>query len=293
MTKVLIVDGNNLMMRAVHATVGRAVMTADGVSTAALVVFVNSLSKFVCDERPDAVVVCWDSGGSDYRSRLYPAYKESRKTPAEDLETHKHSSAELIHEFLALAGIPQMQQKGVEADDLIAEYWRVHRRRGDQVVLLSNDKDFLQLLDDGTEQLRLSSGGAPTDRWTAARVRGELLCEPFQLPVAMSLAGDLSDDVPGVRGYGMKTAIKKLTKAGWNVEKIPDPRVQDALEQVTTSFALVDLIEPIDPPVSLSPVPPFRPTTVASAAGVALQEYLNRYKLELIRTRWLTASLWT
>lgn len=166
-----------------------------------------------------------------------------------------------------------------------------------KVVILSSDKDFLQLLDDGSstgravEQVRLSSGGADTDRWTAARVVEEYGCQPTDLALAMALAGDTSDNVPGVPRFGMKTAIKHLAKAGWDLDKIEHPAVREHWGQVQTSLALVDLRTP-PPGLDLPPLPPFETTGPTSVMYEDLLAFLARYRLDSVRTRLYAGDLW-
>ena len=105
--KTLAVDGNNLVMRAVKACEGRVALSSDGVFTAPVMVVVNMLSKYVREEAPDRVVVCWDGGRSEMRVALFPDYKAQRshKPPSSEFEDYKESSFALVREFLSLANI--------------------------------------------------------------------------------------------------------------------------------------------------------------------------------------------
>lgn len=285
----LIADGNNLVMRGIHAMARRG-LGADGVATGPLLVVINSLSRHIREERPDKVVVCWDNGPSAFRLALYPEYKAHRSTVDPAMDEAKRNTFGLVKEFLSLAGVHHLDRPGFEADDLIS-YYVSRREPGERVVILSSDKDFLQLLDDDVEQVRLSAGGAPTDRWTRQRVIEEYGTEPQHLALAMALAGDVSDGVPGVRGYGMKTAIKRLSQAGWSLEQIKHESVRDNWDQVQTSLRLVDLREP-HPDMVLPSLPPFEPTRPDSALFEALVAFLVRYELESVRGRVYAGGLW-
>lgn len=286
----LIVDGNNVVMRAIHA-MARSPLSADGVATGPLLVFINSISRHVREEQPDKVVVCWDSGPSEFRVALDPAYKAHRAQADPAFDEAKRTHFGLAKEFLALANIHQVERPGYEADDLIAWYWWATPRE-EKTVILSSDKDFLQLVDRSTEQVRLSAGGAPTDRWTLERVREEFGCEPDQLALAMALAGDASDGVPGVPRFGMKTAIKHLTKHEWDLDAaIEHPKVVEHRDQVEVALQLVDLRTP-RPELVLPTVPVFSPTISGSVLYEGMMEYLVRYRMDSIKARVHTNTLW-
>lgn len=285
---ILLVDANNLFMRAWFATQHEA-MTADGESTAAMVVFTNTLTRHIREELPDKVVVCWDGGGSDYRTRLLPSYKANRK------EKHEASRASrerrVIKEFLALANIFQVERPGVEADDLIAKYWQAAE---EDVLIVSEDKDFLQLAGHMptargryTCEILRSTG----ERWNAARVQEKTGAEPQHLPSVMALTGDTSDNVIGVPGIGPVRAVQLLEEAGWDLQAIEDPRVREMLPQVLTNRVLVNLRLPI-PGLQLPTPPYFAPTRSTSALYPELVTFLDRYQLKGLTARLLTATLW-
>lgn len=284
----LVVDGTNLLLRAVYATENRVRLSSHGVDTTALVVFVNMLSRLVRAERPDRLVICWDGGRSERRLALYPQYKASRKVLGEDFTSYRDTSASLLQEFLTLAAIPYITGPGIEADDLIAAFWHGHREDGEEVLIASADKDFLQLLDEGTTLLRPSAGNNVPERWNGNRVREEYGCEPADLPTVFALAGDQVDDIPGIPGYGVKTAVKRLKEADWNWEAIEDPRVRLRASQVTRNLALVDLRETESSYVA----PLFRPTDYGTPFWDMLLSFLDTYELAKIKKNLLFRTLW-
>lgn len=301
---VLLVDANNLTMRGIHA-MGRSGLSVDGVSTGPLLVVINALSRHVREERPDRVVMCWDSGASHFRKALYPDYKAQRTQSDPAVAEVKEGTFALVKEFLSLANVHQVERPGYEADDLIAWYAEWYHaayplpgapgpmERRESVVILSSDKDFLQLVSEGVEQVRFASHGAPTDRWDYDRVCAEFGCVPAHLPLAMALAGDKIDGVPGVPRYGMKTAVKHLKEAQWRLEAVRDarPAVAEHWEQVETSLALVDLRHPRHE-MNLRPAPRFRPTDPSSLLWDALLAFLSRYDLRSVRSRYYDGSIW-
>jgi DNA polymerase-1 len=286
--KVMILDGTNLLMRAVFASRGSA-MEAAGVSTGALVVFVNGLSRLVRDEEPDRLVVCWDSGRSRFRTALDPGYKANRKVPTPDFEDYRRASRGLVRQFLSLAGIHHVDRPDTEADDLVAAYWRVHRVLGDRVVIVSSDKDFLQLLEPGVEQVRLSSADTPTDRWDHDRVVAEYGCDPSRLPLVMALTGDASDAVPGVHGFGPKKAVKALALAEWELGRIPHESVVSQIDRVRLNLRLVDLRHPRE---QVGVAPEFAPTGFTDAIWPGLIDFVVHYQLASIEKRLYAGTLW-
>lgn len=282
----MLVDGNNLAMRSFHAAQGK--MSAAGENTGALQLFVNSLSMHVREERPDRLVICWDSGQSTMRLRIYPEYKAARRAKSLEYggsEPH-HELFVMIKRFLLLCGIAQWSREGVEADDLIAAGWRRHRT--DQVVILSSDKDLLQLLDANTTQIRFATTGA--DRWTRERFLAERGFRPEQLPLVMALEGDTSDGVPGMRGIGPKKALKMLVAANWDLDQAMRA-YPEHYAIVKTSQALVDLSWS---PVEVEDVPEFCPRNRTQFDGwSSLLAFCEHYQLRTIRQRLVGGDLWT
>jgi DNA polymerase-1 len=289
--KVLLVDGNNLLIRAMKAT-ERSDMSADGVPTGAIVVFINTLTRHVREEAPDQLVVAWDSReGSDYRLQIDPEYKGNRAQVDSEWEDQKDGAFYLAKTFLSLANVFMAAGRGVEADDVIAAYWRSHRDRHD-VVILSSDKDFMQLLTDGTEQVRLSAGGALTDRWNEQRVIDELGYKPEDIPSIMALTGDKGDNVPGITGIGPKTAVKILAAADWQLSCIEHPKVEGRMAEVERNLSLVDLREP-HAIWEVGPIPHFKPTLPGEALATSLMSFFETYRLANVKSQWLIGNLWS
>jgi 5'-3' exonuclease len=286
--KALLVDGNNILMRSIMAMTYSG-LSANDTPTGPLLSFINTLTKHVREEQPSHMVVCWDAKGHRWRTDVDEDYKANRGIPPE--EEFKRGSFALAKEFLALANIASVEVPEAEADDLIAAYWQ-GAARTDRITILSNDKDFLMLLADGhTEQVRVSSGGAPTDRWTAQRVLDDLGCTPTRLPLVMALTGDTSDNVIGIHGIGPKKAVKALTAANWDLSQITDVRIIAEIQRVYLNLDLVDLRKPRDW-ISVGEIPEFRPTTVASALHPLLVDFLLSYQMQGTLGRYNERNLW-
>lgn len=280
-------------MRAIHA-MARSGLSAGETPTGPLVAFIGTLGRHIREERPDKVVVCWDGGRSEARVALDPNYKGQRN-PAPEFEEYKDSAYGLMKRFLALANIHHVLHRGWEADDLIAYYWRRHRPLDDKVVILSSDKDFLQLLvPEQVEQVRLGSHDTPTDRWTYERVVEEMGCTPEALVDAMALAGDTSDNIPGIPRFGMKTAIKVLGKYEWRLDDAIhfDERLTEHRGRILLNRKLVDLRQQSLVGLDLPPAPPFEPTKPGDILFADLLSFLTRYKMERVKSALYMGTLW-
>lgn len=283
----LLVDGNNLVARADHAARGKQVAMSSGeVNTAALVIFANMLSKHVRQVRPDRMAVFWDAG-HDFRDEIYPEYKAARKKPAEDGTDAQHFT--LCKSFLTWAGIPHKAHTGYEADDLIA----MNARMGtdSRTVILSGDKDLLQLVDDsaGVTQIRI-----PDDReWTEQDVLDKFGVTPDRFAMYLALVGDPGDGVPGLKGVGPKKALKMLEGGVLGVWEALDEERSGVL---TTMLGLVNLRSTQYPEAVMLAnrmVPTFAPTTPESPGmWNGLVDFCLRYDLRTILERLQDGTMW-
>lgn len=308
-TRYLLIDGNNLLMRAIYAA-RYSGMSAGGINTGPLQVFINTLSKHIREEKPTHVGIAWDGGRSDFRTKIDPHYKENRKPgPIQEL---KEASFPLAKQFCSASNLYHVQLPGIEADDLIADWWReispetirsvVHRTTS--IVILSSDKDFLQLMGSNpnyaiTTQIRLSSADTPTDLWNEDRVRDELGCMPADLPKVMAFTGDLSDDVKGIHGIGPKKAVKLLTSHDWNfTDAVGSLSHEEDRERVTRNLRLVNLRE-ADWQVpgwkrelwAYEP-PRFAPTKPGDVLWEPLLRLCAEYELRTVKDRLTAGTLW-
>lgn len=290
----MLIDGNNMLMRAIFAAQRGSNMSADGVVTGPLVIFINSLSKHISMSQPERVAVAWDGGRSQERTKLSAEYKANRVGAPDGEDEMRQSTFQLAKQFLTLANIYHLQLHGREADDLIAAWW-AHENPGkvSMIEIVSSDKDFLQLV--GTnphgvpvEQTRLSSADVPTDRWHSGRVRKDLGCTPENWASVTALTGDKSDNVIGVRGIGPKKAVKLLEAHDWDLERAA-ATLPEHVEQIRINYQLVNLRQPA---LKLSPIPTFQPTRQGNTLYEDLLRFLDRYKLATIRDRLGAQRLW-
>lgn len=293
--RLLLVDGSNLLIRALMAT-ERSPMSHQGMDTGALLVFINTLSGHIREEKPTHVIVAWDGPGFRWRQGVDPEYKANRPAvvdgqEAQEFNDRKSDAFAMAQAFCATAGLMQIQRRGFEGDDIIAGYWQRYRHDA-QVVILSSDRDFMQLLTDGTEQVRLSSYGAPTDRWDEARTAEHFGCPVEWIPNVKALMGDSGDNVVGIRGIGPKKAVKILHTAQGALERIEDERVVDHMARVNMNLRLVDLRTPLDG-LMLPEPPPFDPTKLGSALQEELVQFLLSFDMKSVLSKVYAGSLWS
>jgi DNA polymerase-1 len=206
MATLLIVDGHAYAYRAFHAI--PELLSPDGTRVNAIFGFVKMLGKLRSALEPAAVVVVWDGGLSEKRTREHPLYKANRPPMPESLG----AQIEDIKCYLTAAGISSVCEVGVEADDYIGSLALKVVRPGWRVVIASSDKDFMQLVN---SQVGLVNPGDKTQSiWGDAQVVQKSGVAPSQIVDWLSLVGDTVDNIPGVPGIGPKTAASLLQKHG-------------------------------------------------------------------------------
>ncbi|HEY8487831.1 MAG TPA: DNA polymerase I [Thermaerobacter sp.] len=207
--KLILVDGHSLMYRAFFAL--PPLTTADGLPTNAVYGFLTMLLRLLEEERPRYVVVAFDRGLPAFRVERYAAYKGHRPETPDDLR----SQFPVVKEVLSALGIPMVEHDGFEADDLLGTLARRAREAGvGRVLLVTGDRDVLQLVGDGVEALLTRRGISDVHRYDAARIREEMGIDPAQYLDVKALMGDPSDNIPGVPGIGEKTALKLIQQLG-------------------------------------------------------------------------------
>jgi len=203
----LIVDGNSLIHRAFHAL---PLMDADGIYTNAIYGFLNMLLKVIREENVQYLAICFDEHGPTFRHTIYPEYKAGRSvTPPELIQ-----QLETIRTLLDEMGIRRFSLQGWEADDLLGTLSLRGAAAGVTPLLLTGDRDALQLVGSGTELMFTRKGISETIRFTPEKVYEEYGFMPGQVTDWKGLAGDSSDHIPGVPGVGDKTAVKLLQEYG-------------------------------------------------------------------------------
>ena len=236
--RLFLIDGYALIYRAFFAMLSRPLTTSRGENTSAAWGVANFLLRLVEKHRPEFVGWVHDAGTS-FRHERYPEYKATREKLDAELQQDFDRSVTRIESLLAAFRVPLVAVEGYEADDVIATLAARGTASGLEVVIVSGDKDFYQLIAPGVSLLNPGRGGPAAveeQLVTAANAHERLGVPPEQTVDYLALVGDSADNVPGVRGVGEKTAQKLLGQYGSldailaHAGEIEAKRVREALE---------------------------------------------------------------
>ncbi|NVL89641.1 MAG: DNA polymerase I [Desulfobacterales bacterium] len=236
---IYLIDGSSYIYRAYHAV--RHLSTSKGLPTNATFGFANMLLKLLSERKPEHIAIAFDAKGPTFRHEIYEAYKANRPPMPEDLA----EQIPYIKQVVEGMNISSLELAGYEADDIIGTLVRVAEKEGFRVVMVTGDKDFKQLV-----SRRASIWDPMKDRATDyAGFKKDLGLEPSQWVDVMALAGDTSDNVPGVPGIGEKTAVSLIKTFGSmegifkNLDKVTRKKLRENLadfrEQAMLSRRLV------------------------------------------------------
>ena len=199
------------------------------------------IMKLIDDSDAEYVAVVFDKGRKTFRNDIYPEYKANRDEPPEDLIPQ----FSIVHEAARALNIAEVGMVGYEADDLIATYTRLGREQGMNVIVVSSDKDLMQLVDDN-----VSMFDAMKNRTIGPKeVMDYFGVPPEKVVDVQSLAGDSTDNVPGVAGIGIKTAALLVNEYGdldsvlARAEEVKQPkRRQSLIEQADAARTARELV---------------------------------------------------
>lgn len=208
--KLMILDGNSVINRAFYGV--RPLTTRDGLYTNAIYGFLNILEKERSEEQPDALCVAFDLHAPTFRHLRYDGYKATRHPMPEELAMQMP----VMKQVLAAMSIPVYACEGWEADDVLGTVGRLCEEAGWDCVILTGDRDSLQLVDEhvSVRLVHTQGGQTRTERYTPDVFRAEYGLEPKRLIDLKALMGDSSDNIPGVAGVGPKTANDLLKRFG-------------------------------------------------------------------------------
>ena len=198
--EIYLIDGSSYIYRAYHAMGGLS--NSKGFPTGAVLGFTNMIVKTMKDKAPQRIAVVFDAKGPTFRHEMYSDYKANRPAMPEDLRLQVPK----IHEIVEAYRLPSLSVQGFEADDIIATLTRQAREKGWQVVIVSADKDMMQLVQEG-----ITMWDPQRDMvYDSEEVKKKFGVSPNQILDFMALMGDSSDNVPGVPGIGQKTAASLI-----------------------------------------------------------------------------------
>lgn len=201
-----LLDGYSVIYRAYFAFIRNPLRNPQGRNSSAVFGFFNSLLSLLKNRSPEYFAIVLDSRTPTFRHTLYPEYKANREKAPEDL----HAQVPVIEDIASALGIHHIRVDGVEADDIMATLSKLCKEEGRPCFLISGDKDLLQLVQDPVRILRPEKGDfVELDREQVYRIWS---IYPEQIVDYLALVGDASDNVPGARGIGEKTAVALLNR---------------------------------------------------------------------------------
>lgn len=233
MAKLWLIDGMSVVFRAYHAMLRSGLKSPGGMPSGAVFGFTNILTSLLEREDPEMLAVVFDRHEPTFRHEMYPEYKANRDEFPEELVPQ----LEKIKELLDLLSIPLTELAGYEADDLIGTLSREAEQKGHEVICVTSDKDFYQLVTEKTNLYKPSGKGGEFDVVDIEGVAKKFGVQPKQVIDVLALIGDSSDNIPGVKGIGEKTAIPLIQEYGnlenlyENLEKIEKKAVRSKLDK--------------------------------------------------------------
>jgi DNA polymerase-1 len=252
-----LIDGSGYLFRAYHA-LPPLTRKSDGLPTGAVSGYCNMLWKLIEDmndgDKPTHLAVVFDAGKHTFRNDIYPEYKANRPPPPEDLIPQ----FPLVRDATRAFGVACVELAGYEADDLIATYARLAREAGARCTIVSSDKDLMQLVVDGDVQL---FDGMKNKRIGSAEVMEKFGVPPSKVVEVQSLAGDSTDNVPGVPGIGIKTAAELINTYGdletllSRAGEIKQPKRREALQTNTEKARISHKLVKLDDHAAITEQP--------------------------------------
>lgn len=242
-----IIDGMAIAYRAHFALIREPLLTSDGRHVSAAYGFFNALFKILRDESPDYLAVAFDAREKTFRHEKFPEYKATR----EKMPMEMRPQISWIKDILRAMRIPMLEIPGYEADDLIGTLVRRAAKQGIKSYMVSGDKDFMQLISENIYLYTPATGKRPLTIYGEKEVEEKWGVDPAHIVDLLGLMGDSSDNIPGIRGIGEKTAVKLLMEFGSmqtlleHPEKIKNKRIRDKIieeaEQARLSRELVTI----------------------------------------------------
>ncbi len=252
--KQILIDGNSLVYRAFYA-LPTTLALSSGEVTNAVYGFTAMLIRLLIDEEPDVVSVAFDSRGPTFRHLQYEDYKAHRKPAPDEL----HAQFPLVKEVLSALAIPIFELKGYEGDDILATLAASGAAAGDDVIVVTGDRDAFQMIsDDNVRVMTTRKGITDIVIYDREKVIERYGVTPEQVPDFLALKGDPSDNIPGVPGVGDKTAAKLIQEYGTiealyeQVEDISRENLRESLvankeeAEISKKLAILDTKVPLD-----------------------------------------------
>ncbi len=229
--RLLLVDANSLANRAFYAL--PPLSTSSGVPTGAVYGFLTMLLRLADERKPEYIICAFDHPSPTFRHAKFKDYKGTRKPSPDEFKVQMP----VLKEALSVLDLAFLELPGFEADDIIGTLACKYSDEGFSVSILSGDRDILQLVGDNREAILFVRGITQTREYNRDAVKKHMGVWPEQIPDLKGLAGDQSDNIPGVKGIGEKTAVKLLEQYGSvenifaNIDKVSPNRAQKLLRE--------------------------------------------------------------
>ncbi|WP_408606275.1 DNA polymerase I [Corynebacterium riegelii] len=255
MRRLLLIDGHSMAFRAFYALPVENFSTTGGQHTNAVYGFLSMLANIVAEEKPSHMAVAFDVGRKTFRTERFPEYKAQRESAPPEFK----GQVPIIEDVLETLGIVTLSKENFEADDIVATLVTEARAEGDfEIVLVSGDRDYIQLVDDSTTLLYPTRGVSTLTRFTPGEVVSKYGLTPAQYPDYAALRGDPSDNLPGIPKVGEKTALKWITQYETlegliaNAEEIGGvvgQNFRERIDQVRLNRELTQMVTDVELPV--------------------------------------------
>jgi DNA polymerase-1 len=246
--KLFLIDGSAIAYRSYFAFINNPLINSKGQNTSAVFGFLRFLYMIYDNEQPDYLAVVFDPRGKTVRHSLFADYKATRQKMPDDMR----DQIPQIHETLAAMNVPMIEIEGYEADDVIGTLAKRAQADGFDTFLVSGDKDFMQLVDQNIKMYNPKRAGEAVEVLDVAGVEEKVGLPPAQIVDYLALMGDTSDNVPGVRGVGEKTAVSLIQEYGdvesvlANAEKVSRKNVRENLQAYREDALLSKKLVTID-----------------------------------------------
>lgn len=260
----MLIDGHSMAFRAFYALPTEKFTTSTGQATNAIYGFLSMLATLLNDEQPTHVAVAFDVGRTTFRTEMFPDYKAQRdETPPEFI-----SQIPILKNLLAALGITTIEKPNYEADDIIATLATTAQPLGFETLIVTGDRDSLQLVNNTTTVLYPMKGVSVIHRFTPQAVQDKYGLTPEQYPDFAALRGDPSDNLPSIPKVGEKTATKWIVQHGNltnllnnadTIKGVVGTNLRERIDQVKLNRQLTEMVKNLDlthtpPELKLQPV---------------------------------------
>ncbi len=246
----MLIDGNSLLYRAFYAL--PLLHNSAGTYTNGVYGFLTMFNRIIAEQEPSHILVAFDKDKKTFRSDIYPDYKANRSSPPDELR----GQFQLLRDVLTALNVNYIELAGYEADDLIGTFSKKASQDNYETLILTGDRDTLQLVADNVAVLMTKKGISETQLYTPKEIAEEWEVKPEQMIEVKALMGDTADNIPGVPGIGIKTAVKLVKEFGHleniyeNLESVRGKKLKERLiehrEQAFLSRQLSTIASDID-----------------------------------------------